>query len=133
MGYNNKLLWSLQALANLEQIIEDIQVRHQADKGLSFGLQFLYDQETTKKPGEREALRSKESVAHMKFMCCQPIKFKGSEGAVGLIRWFDSTCDKCFPVAIYKDCKGQLISGHVSRIPGMAKPCVTFYGADSEE
>ncbi|GJY61876.1 hypothetical protein Tco_0462533 [Tanacetum coccineum] len=38
-------------------------------------------------------------------MCCQPINFKGSEGAVGLIRWFEQTesvfsCSNCT-----EDCK----------------------------
>ncbi|GKD76135.1 reverse transcriptase domain-containing protein [Tanacetum coccineum] len=44
-------------------------------------------------------------------MSCQPINFKGSEGAVGLIRWFEQTksvfsCSNCT-----KDCKVKFATG----------------------
>ncbi|GKC37677.1 reverse transcriptase domain-containing protein [Tanacetum coccineum] len=38
----------------------------------------------------REALVAKY-CSYKEFMSCQPINFKGTEGAVGLIRWFERT------------------------------------------
>ncbi|GJT95309.1 putative reverse transcriptase domain-containing protein [Tanacetum coccineum] len=38
----------------------------------------------------REALVARQ-CSYKEFMSCQPINFKGSEGAVGLIRWFEQT------------------------------------------
>ncbi|GKB66084.1 hypothetical protein Tco_0927496 [Tanacetum coccineum] len=63
MGNNSKNALAHFKIANLEQIIEDIQ-------------------------------RS-----------CQPIDFKGSEGAIGLIRWFERT-ESVFSRSNYtEDCK----------------------------
>ncbi|GKG38112.1 hypothetical protein Tco_0457335, partial [Tanacetum coccineum] len=39
---------------------------------------------------EREAPVARK-CSYKEFMSCQPIKFKGSKGAVGLIRWFEQT------------------------------------------
>nr|GEV04087.1 reverse transcriptase domain-containing protein [Tanacetum cinerariifolium] len=43
--------------------------------------------------------------SYKEFMSCQPFNFKGSEGAIGLIRWFECTksvfsCSNCT-----EDCK----------------------------
>ncbi|GJZ71224.1 hypothetical protein Tco_0635075 [Tanacetum coccineum] len=38
----------------------------------------------------REALVARQ-CSYKEFMSCQPFNFKGSEGAVGLIRWFERT------------------------------------------
>nr|GEU52751.1 putative reverse transcriptase domain-containing protein [Tanacetum cinerariifolium] len=43
--------------------------------------------------------------SYKEFMSCQPLNFKGSEGAVGLIRWFERT-ELVFSHSNYiKDCK----------------------------
>ncbi|GJV42211.1 hypothetical protein Tco_1420651 [Tanacetum coccineum] len=44
--------------------------------------------DNTTKP--REALVARK-CSYKEFMSCQPINFKGTEGAVGLIRWFERT------------------------------------------
>ncbi|GKD61868.1 hypothetical protein Tco_1299377, partial [Tanacetum coccineum] len=44
--------------------------------------------ENTTRP--REDLVARQ-CSYKEFMSCQPIKFKGTEGAVGLIRWFEKT------------------------------------------
>nr|GFB29130.1 reverse transcriptase domain-containing protein [Tanacetum cinerariifolium] len=45
---------------------------------------------TNRNPKSREAhVASKYS--YKEFMICQPFKFKGSDGAIGLIRWFERT------------------------------------------
>ncbi|GJT63235.1 reverse transcriptase domain-containing protein [Tanacetum coccineum] len=45
---------------------------------------------TNRNTGEREALVARK-CSYKEFMSCQPINFKGSEGAVGLICWFERT------------------------------------------
>ncbi|GJV26065.1 putative reverse transcriptase domain-containing protein [Tanacetum coccineum] len=45
---------------------------------------------TNRNTGEREALVARK-CSYKEFMSCQPINFKGTEGAVGLIRWFERT------------------------------------------
>ncbi|GKG34541.1 hypothetical protein Tco_0437237, partial [Tanacetum coccineum] len=58
----------------------------------------------------REALVARK-CSYKEFMSCQPINFKGTEGAVGLIRWFELTesvfsCRNCT-----KDCKVKFATG----------------------
>ncbi|GJV33412.1 reverse transcriptase domain-containing protein [Tanacetum coccineum] len=45
---------------------------------------------TNRNTGEREAHVARK-CSYKEFMSCQPINFKCSEGAVGLIRWFERT------------------------------------------
>nr|GEX58763.1 reverse transcriptase domain-containing protein [Tanacetum cinerariifolium] len=48
------------------------------------------------------------------FMSCQPFNFKGTEGAVGLIRWFERT-ESVFSRSNYtEDCKVKFITGTVT-------------------
>ncbi|GKC52948.1 hypothetical protein Tco_1075693, partial [Tanacetum coccineum] len=59
---------------------------------------------TNMNTGEREAPIARK-CSYKEFMSCQPINFKGSKGAIGLIRWLERTesvfsCSNCT-----KDCK----------------------------
>ncbi|GJX05192.1 reverse transcriptase domain-containing protein [Tanacetum coccineum] len=45
---------------------------------------------TNRNTGEREAHVARK-CSYKEFMSCQPINFKGTEGAVRLIRWFERT------------------------------------------
>ncbi|GKF25325.1 hypothetical protein Tco_0081219 [Tanacetum coccineum] len=45
---------------------------------------------TNRNTREREAPVARK-CSYKEFMSCQPINFKGTEGAVGLIRWFERT------------------------------------------
>nr|GFD31613.1 reverse transcriptase domain-containing protein [Tanacetum cinerariifolium] len=45
---------------------------------------------TNRNPEPREALVAR-TYSYKEFMRCQPFNFKGSKGAVGLIRWFERT------------------------------------------
>ncbi|GKB35677.1 reverse transcriptase domain-containing protein [Tanacetum coccineum] len=65
---------------------------------------------TNRNIGEREAPVARK-YSYKEFMSCQPINFKGSEGTVGLICWFERTesvfsCSNCT-----KDCKVKLATG----------------------
>ncbi|GJT50941.1 hypothetical protein Tco_0977098 [Tanacetum coccineum] len=115
MGNNNKIALARFKIANLEQIIEEIQVRHQADKekclpkecheapamtqtaimklvadsiiaALEAQAANMANTHNTTRPREAPVARQ---CSNKEFMSCQPINFKGTEGAIGLIRWFE--------------------------------------------
>ncbi|GJU69804.1 reverse transcriptase domain-containing protein [Tanacetum coccineum] len=52
----------------------------------------------------REALVARQ-CSYKEFMSCQPINFKGMEGAVGLIRWFERTESVFYRSNYTEDCK----------------------------
>ncbi|GKD54247.1 hypothetical protein Tco_1287634, partial [Tanacetum coccineum] len=54
---------------------------------------------TNRNIGERQAPVARQ-CSYKEFMSCQPINFKGTKGAVGLIRWFERTES----VFSYSDC-----------------------------
>ncbi|GKB12461.1 hypothetical protein Tco_0846384 [Tanacetum coccineum] len=113
MGNNNKISLARFRIANLEQIIEEIQykgklmspkrtstseapamtqaaIRKLVADSVSAALEALAtnmaNTDNTTRP--REALVARK-CSYKEFLRCQPINFKGSEGAVGLIRWFE--------------------------------------------
>ncbi|GJW92077.1 putative reverse transcriptase domain-containing protein [Tanacetum coccineum] len=65
---------------------------------------------TNRNTGPREAPVARK-CSYKEFMSCQPFNFKGTEGAVGLIRWFKQTesvflCSNCT-----EDCKVKFATG----------------------
>ncbi|GKF51536.1 hypothetical protein Tco_0148003, partial [Tanacetum coccineum] len=52
----------------------------------------------------REALIARQ-CSYKEFMSCQPINFKGMEGVVGLIRWFERTESVFSRSNCTEDCK----------------------------
>ncbi|GJY99278.1 reverse transcriptase domain-containing protein [Tanacetum coccineum] len=64
--------------------------------------------------GEREAHVARK-CNYKEFMNCQPINFKGSEGAVSLIRWFERT-ESVFSHSNYtEDCKVKFAIGTLTK------------------
>ncbi|GJW65301.1 putative reverse transcriptase domain-containing protein [Tanacetum coccineum] len=59
---------------------------------------------TNRNTGEREAPVARK-CSYKEFMSCQPINFKGTEGAVGLIRWFERTESVFSRSNCTEDCK----------------------------
>ncbi|GJU72844.1 hypothetical protein Tco_1264249 [Tanacetum coccineum] len=59
---------------------------------------------TNRNTEEREAPVARQ-CSYKEFMSCQPINFKGSEGAVGLIRWFERTESVFSRSNCTEDCK----------------------------
>ncbi|GJX20487.1 reverse transcriptase domain-containing protein [Tanacetum coccineum] len=64
--------------------------------------------DNTTRPREAPVARQ---CSYKEFMSCQPINFKGTEGAIGLIRWFERTesvfsCSNCT-----EDCKVKFATG----------------------
>ncbi|GJW27299.1 hypothetical protein Tco_0041110 [Tanacetum coccineum] len=65
---------------------------------------------TNRNPEEREAPVARK-CSYKEFMSCQPFNFKGTEGVVGLICWFErtesvSSCSNCT-----EDCKVKFATG----------------------
>ncbi|GJV24144.1 putative reverse transcriptase domain-containing protein [Tanacetum coccineum] len=65
---------------------------------------------TNRNTGPRETPVARK-CSYKEFMSCKPFNFKGTEGAVGLIRWFEQTesvfsCSNCT-----KDCKVKFAIG----------------------
>ncbi|GKC07277.1 putative reverse transcriptase domain-containing protein [Tanacetum coccineum] len=64
--------------------------------------------DNTTRPREAHVARQ---CSYKEFMSCQPINFKGTEGAVGLIRWFERT-KSVFSYNNYtEDCKVKFATG----------------------
>ncbi|GKD85467.1 hypothetical protein Tco_1356621 [Tanacetum coccineum] len=65
---------------------------------------------TNRNIGEREA-HVERKCSYKEFMSCQPINFKGSEGAVRLIRWFERTKSVFSRSNCTEDCKVKFATG----------------------
>ncbi|GKD34944.1 reverse transcriptase domain-containing protein, partial [Tanacetum coccineum] len=65
---------------------------------------------TNRNTGEREAPVTRK-CGYKEFMSCQPFNFKGMEGAVGLIRWFERTKLVFSRSNCTKDCKVKFATG----------------------
>nr|GEV46638.1 putative reverse transcriptase domain-containing protein [Tanacetum cinerariifolium] len=136
LGQNNKIALAHFRINDLEQIIKEIQARHQAYKeslmtsaasasdapamNLAAIRKLVVDSvsaaleaqaanmenadNTNRNPEPREALVARK-CSYKEFMSCQPFNFKGSEGAVGLICWFERTELVFFRSNCTEDCK----------------------------
>ncbi|GKE53366.1 hypothetical protein Tco_1488522 [Tanacetum coccineum] len=62
----------------------------------------------------REALVAIK-CSYEEFMSCQPINFKGTEGAVGLNRWFDQTESVFSRSNCTEDCKVKFATGTLTK------------------
>ncbi|GJY31264.1 reverse transcriptase domain-containing protein [Tanacetum coccineum] len=81
---------------------------------------------TNRNTEEREAPVARQ-CSYKEFMSCQPIKFKGSEGAVGLICWFERTesvfsCSNCTEYCKVKFATGTLTKEALSWWNSFAQP-----------
>ncbi|GJX90270.1 putative reverse transcriptase domain-containing protein [Tanacetum coccineum] len=64
--------------------------------------------DNTTRPREAHVARK---CSYKEFMSCQPINFKGTEGAVGLIRWFERTESVFSRSNCTEDCKVKFATG----------------------
>ncbi|GKC97717.1 reverse transcriptase domain-containing protein, partial [Tanacetum coccineum] len=109
MGNNNKIALASFKIANLEQIIEEIQVRHQADKEtLEAQAANMENTDNTTRPREAHVARQ---YRYKEFISCQPINFKGMEGVISLIRWFERTESVCSRSNCTEDYKVKFATG----------------------
>nr|GEX96300.1 reverse transcriptase domain-containing protein [Tanacetum cinerariifolium] len=65
---------------------------------------------TNRNPNPREALVARK-CSYKEFISCQPFNFKGSEGVVGLIHWFERTESVFSRSNCTKDCKVKFATG----------------------
>nr|GEU49814.1 putative reverse transcriptase domain-containing protein [Tanacetum cinerariifolium] len=71
------------------------------------------DDNTNRNPKPKEALVARK-CSYKEFMICQPFNFKGSEGAVGLIYWFERAESVSSHSNCTKDCKVKVATGNVT-------------------
>ncbi|GJS97114.1 reverse transcriptase domain-containing protein [Tanacetum coccineum] len=64
--------------------------------------------DNTTRPREAPVARQ---CSYKEFMSCQPINFKGTEGAIGLIRWFERTESVFSRSNCTEDCKVKFATG----------------------
>ncbi|GKD32784.1 reverse transcriptase domain-containing protein, partial [Tanacetum coccineum] len=64
--------------------------------------------DNTTRPREAPVARQ---CSYKEFISCQPINFKGTEGAIGLIRWFERTKSVFSHCNCTKDCKVKFATG----------------------
>ncbi|GJZ33241.1 reverse transcriptase domain-containing protein [Tanacetum coccineum] len=65
---------------------------------------------TNRNTGQGEAPVARK-CSYKEFMSCQPFNFKGTEGAVGLIRWFERTESVFSRSNCTEDCKVKFATG----------------------
>nr|GEW16811.1 hypothetical protein [Tanacetum cinerariifolium] len=65
----------------------------------------LANADNTKRNPEPKEAPVARKCSYREFMSCQPFNFKGSEGAVGLIRWFERTESVFSHSNCIEDCK----------------------------
>ncbi|GJX89717.1 reverse transcriptase domain-containing protein [Tanacetum coccineum] len=95
----------------------------------------------TTRPRDAHVARQRN---YKEFMSCQPINFKGTEGTIGLIRWFEQTKSVFSRSNCTKDCKkmedefyhltvkGNDLKTYVRRFQELATLCPTMV-PDSEK
>ncbi|GJX06250.1 putative reverse transcriptase domain-containing protein [Tanacetum coccineum] len=136
MGNNSKIALAHFKIANLEKNIEDIQVRHQADKesllnaairklvvdsviaALEAQAANMANTDNTTRPREAPVARQ---CSYKEFMSCQPINFKGIKGAVGLIHWIE----EAYKIT-WVEFKKLLIKKYCPRTEELATLCPTM-------
>ncbi|GKB12635.1 reverse transcriptase domain-containing protein [Tanacetum coccineum] len=141
MGNNSKIALARFRIANLEQIIKDIQIRcllesisnkmppkrtstsdapamtqaaikklvvDSVSAALEAQAANMANIDNTTRPREAYVARK---YSYKECMSCQPINLKGTEGVVGLIRWFERT-ELVFSRSNYtEDCKVKFATG----------------------
>ncbi|GKF05302.1 reverse transcriptase domain-containing protein, partial [Tanacetum coccineum] len=70
---------------------------------------------TNRNTEERKAHVARK-CSYKEFMSCQPFNFKGSEGAVGLIRWFERTESVFSRSNCIEDCKVKFATEEAYKI-----------------
>nr|GFB18071.1 reverse transcriptase domain-containing protein [Tanacetum cinerariifolium] len=68
---------------------------------------------TNRNTKEREATVARK-CSYKEFMSCQPFNFKGTEGVVGLIRWFERTESVYSRNNCTEDCKVKFATGNLT-------------------
>ncbi|GJR13765.1 reverse transcriptase domain-containing protein [Tanacetum coccineum] len=101
IGSNHKISLARYRIAELAEVINDMETRHQEDiEKLMNSIIELQNRiqmppkraSTTEAPAmTQDAIRKLVADSVTSALSCQPFYFNGAEGAIGLIRWFERT------------------------------------------
>nr|GFA05199.1 reverse transcriptase domain-containing protein [Tanacetum cinerariifolium] len=133
IGHDDEVVLSRVRISTIEMIIEDIQIA--SKRTLTSAAQAMNQaairklvadsiaaaleaqdanmanaDNTNRNTKPREALVARK-CSYKEFMSCQPFNFKGTEGAIGLICWFERTESVFSRSNCTEDCKVKLATG----------------------
>ncbi|GJW18787.1 hypothetical protein Tco_0026223 [Tanacetum coccineum] len=91
LGQKDKIAFAHYRISNLEQIIEKIQARYQTNQALKAQAAIMASASNPNRNTEPTGTPVAKMGNYKEFISCQPFYFNGTEGAVGLIRWFERT------------------------------------------
>nr|GEZ79337.1 reverse transcriptase domain-containing protein [Tanacetum cinerariifolium] len=137
MGHNNEIVLAHVRISTLEIIIEDIQIHHRSDMkslldkispsmnqivnrklvidsvaaALEAQTATMANTNNTNRNTEQRETPVERKCSYEEFMSCQPFNFKGTEGAVGLICWFEQTESVFSRSNCTEDCKVKFANG----------------------
>ncbi|GJY59771.1 hypothetical protein Tco_0459663 [Tanacetum coccineum] len=104
--------------STLEILIKDIQIRHRSDMKSLLDKIPLEAQATTMENDDNTNRNTRQGgtpvarkCSYTEFMSCQPFNFKGTEGAVGLIHWFEGIKSVFLRSNYTEDCKVKFYTG----------------------
>nr|GEU39005.1 hypothetical protein [Tanacetum cinerariifolium] len=75
----------------------------------------MANNDNTNRNTEQKETHVARKYSYKEFMSCQPFNFKGKEGAVGLIRWFERTESVFFRSNCTEDCKVKFATGILTK------------------
>nr|GEX20811.1 reverse transcriptase domain-containing protein [Tanacetum cinerariifolium] len=114
MGHNDKILLARVRNSTLEMIIKDIQatIKKLVDDSVTTAQETqaatMANTNNTNGNTEQRETHVARKCSYKEFMSYQPFNFKGTEGVVGLIRWFERTeswNSFAQPIGIEEACK----------------------------
>ncbi|GJX02647.1 reverse transcriptase domain-containing protein [Tanacetum coccineum] len=119
--YDDEIVLARVRVSTLEMIIKDIQaaIRKLVVDSAAAALEaqaatMANTNNTNRNIREREAVVARK-CSYKEFMSCQPFNFKGTEGAVGLIRWFERTESVFSRSNCTEDCKMKFATGTLTK------------------
>ncbi|GJT52856.1 reverse transcriptase domain-containing protein [Tanacetum coccineum] len=130
MGNNSKIALARFRIANLEHIIEEIQVRHQADKETQAAN--MENTDNTTRPREPPVARQ---CSYTEFMSCQPINFKEEAYKITWVEFKKLLIKKYYPRTEFQKMedefyhltvKGNDLKTYVRRFQELATICPTM-------
>nr|GEW41015.1 reverse transcriptase domain-containing protein [Tanacetum cinerariifolium] len=117
MGHNDKIVLAHVRISILEMIIKDIQatIRKLVDDIVATALEAqvatMENTDNTNWNLGQNGTPIARKCSYKNFMSCQPFNFKGTEGVVSLIRWFELTKLVFLRSNCTEDCKVKFATG----------------------
>nr|GEU92584.1 reverse transcriptase domain-containing protein [Tanacetum cinerariifolium] len=141
MRHDDEVVLARVRISTLEMIIEDIQVRHRSDirslleaippsmtqaairkliaDSVAIALEAqaanMANADNTDRNAKPKEAPITKRCSYKEFMSYQPFNFKGSEGAVGLIRWFERTESVFSRSNCTEECKVKFATGTLTK------------------